>query len=74
MEIQQKFGNRVRDLRKKKGYSQEELAHRAEIDRTYMTSVENGKRNISIRNIEKILSGLDISFNDFFDDKIFEKK
>lgn len=66
MNIQEKFGKRVRDLRSKKGISQEALAHNADLDRTYMTSVENGKRNISIQNIEKIIKALGISVAEFF--------
>ena len=53
--IQQLIGNRIREVRKEKGYSQEELAARADLDRTYMTSVECGKRNISIAFFEIVL-------------------
>ena len=66
MNIKSKFGNRLRYYRKQKKYSQEYLALKAGIDRTYITSVENGKRNISIKNIEKILIALEINFSDFF--------
>ena len=66
MNIQEKFGKRVRELRTKKGVSQEALAFKAGIDRTYMTSVENGKRNISIQNIEKIVKALGVSMGEFF--------
>ena len=66
MNIKEKFGLRIRELRKKIGISQAALAFKAGIDRTYMTSVENGKRNISIENIERIISALEISFQDFF--------
>lgn len=66
MNIQEKFGKRVRDLRIKKGVSQEALAFKAGIDRTYMTSVENGRRNISIQNIEKIVKALGVSISEFF--------
>lgn len=66
MNIKQKLGLRIRELRKEKGISQEELAFKAGIDRTYMTSVENGKRNISIQNIEKIIIALETSFEKFF--------
>ena len=45
-------GNRIRELRKTLGISQEKLAEIAGIDRTYLASVENGKRNISIVNLE----------------------
>lgn len=53
MDIKQKIGKRIKELRSLKGFSQEELTARADIDRTYVNSVENGKRNISIVNIEK---------------------
>lgn len=66
MDIQKKFGERVREIRHQKGLSQEALAFDASLDRTYMTSVENGRRNISIKNIEKIIKALGVSFEDFF--------
>jgi len=66
MDIRIKIGLRIRELRKAKGLSQEQLALNADIDRTYMASVENGKRNVAIVNIEKIINALDSSFKDFF--------
>lgn len=72
MNLQIQFGKRVRQLRLEQGLSQEALAFKAEIDRTYMTSVENGKRNVSIQNIEKIINALEISIQDFFSTDIFE--
>ena len=66
MDIRTKIGLRIRELRKAKGLSQEQLALKAEIDRTYMASVENGKRNVAIVNIEKIIVALDESFETFF--------
>lgn len=72
MDIKVSFGLRVRELRKAKGISQEGLAFDADIDRTYMNSVENGRRNISIKNIEKILKALDIPFSDFFNSSQFQ--
>jgi transcriptional regulator with XRE-family HTH domain len=66
MDIRTKIGLRIRELRKAKGLSQEQLALKAEIDRTYMASVENGKRNVAIVNIEKIIAALDESFESFF--------
>lgn len=71
MDIQKKVGIRIRMLRKAIGLSQEELAERAGLDRTYMTSVENGKRNVSIRNIEKIISALGVSLEAFFSTEHF---
>lgn len=72
MDIEVSFGLRVRELRIAKKISQEGLAFDADIDRTYMNSVENGHRNVSIRNIEKILKALDISFSDFFNSRQFQ--
>ena len=66
MDIRTKIGIRIKELRKAKGLSQEQLALKAEIDRTYMASVENGKRNVAIVNIEKIITALDDSFESFF--------
>lgn len=64
--IQQKVGNRIRELRNALGLSQEKLALAADLDRTYIASVENGKRNISIVNLEKIVKALNYSLSDFF--------
>lgn len=64
--IKQKVGNRIRELRTVAGLSQEKLALAAGIDRTYIASVENGKRNISIVNLEKIIKALDCTFAIFF--------
>ena len=66
MDIRILVGKRVKGLRNRLGVSQEELAEIAELDRTYITSVERGKRNISIVNIEKIATALNISLRDFF--------
>jgi transcriptional regulator with XRE-family HTH domain len=73
MNIQEKIGNRIRELRQQKRLSQEALANIAEVDRTYMTSVENGRRNISVVTLEKILIALGISFTKFFDSELFTK-
>ena len=56
-----KFGLRVREMRLQKNVSQEDLAHSAEIDRTYLQSIEKGKRNVSISTIEKISKALNVS-------------
>ena len=66
MDIKILVGKRVKELRNKLGISQEELAARAELDRTYITSVECGKRNISIANIEKLAKALNVSLYEFF--------
>ena len=73
MDIKEKIGQRIRSLRKELNLSQEALALKSEVDRTYMTDVENGRRNISIEILEKIINGLKISFNEFFNSKEFKK-
>lgn len=66
MDIKIAVGRRIKELRNKLGISQEELADIAELDRTYITSVECGKRNISIVNVEKIVKALEVSLSEFF--------
>lgn len=69
--IQEKVGQRIKELRHKLGISQEELAARANIHRTYIASLEVGKRNISIVALEKVVAALEISLSDFF---VFEEE
>ena len=66
--ITDKIGNRIRELRSHTWLSQEKFAQKIGMDRTYFASVELGKRNISIVNIEKIANGLDVSLSEFFKD------
>lgn len=66
MDIKILVGKRIRQLRNNLGLSQEELADIANLDRTYITSVECGKRNISIVNIDKIATALKVELNEFF--------
>lgn len=61
MEIKEKIGNRIKALRELKSMSQKDLAYEADLDRSYIASVENGQRNISIVNIEKIANALKVS-------------
>ncbi len=68
MDIQKAFGKKVQELRKQKGISQEKFALSIDMDRTYLASVEAGKRNIAIKNIKKISDGLDISLSQLFED------
>lgn len=58
--------NRIKELRAKTGLSQEKFAMKIGMDRSYFASVESGKRNISIKNLEKIINGLNVSFEEFF--------
>ena len=72
--IKKQFGQKLRKLRKElTGLSQEEFASRISMDRTYYSSVENGERNISLINIEKIAKGLNITLSQLFIDIEKEK-
>ena len=68
MNPQVEFGKRIKHYRTQKGYSQEELAFKAGLDRTYIASVESGKRNVSIQTIKKFLDALELTFSEFFSD------
>ena len=67
MNIKIWVGRRVKELRNKLGISQEELADLVGLDRTYITSVECGRRNISIVNIEKLAKALNVTLSEFFE-------
>lgn len=60
------FGQRLRALRTDRGWSQEELAHRADLDRTYVSGVERGVRNPTLDVITKFARTLDIEIADLF--------
>lgn len=60
MDILKTIASNIKKYRKEKGISQENLANIASIDRTYMTDIENAKRNLSIKVLEKIANALEI--------------
>lgn len=60
------FAKRIKVLRTKQGYSQEKLALKIDMDRTYYASVEAGRRNIALKNIKKIADGLGVSLEELF--------
>jgi len=66
-DVKTKFGNLVRHYRTTNGWSQEELANRCDLDRTYIGGVERGERNVSLLNIVKIASALKIKPQVLFD-------
>jgi len=65
--IKKAFGNRIRSLRNQMNISQEKFALIIGMDRTYYTSVENGKRNIALENILKIAKGFKIKLEELFE-------
>lgn len=71
MDIKQKIGQRIKEYRTNLKLTQQALAFRAEIDNTYINEVENGKRNVSVINLEKIILALETDFTNFFNSNIF---
>jgi transcriptional regulator with XRE-family HTH domain len=71
-DIKIRIGKRIKELRNSIGISQEQLGFKAELDRTYITGVESGKRNISIVALEKIILALDTNYTQFFNTEIFK--
>lgn len=63
-----RFGGKVRRFRHAQGLSQEELADRAGVHRTYIGMVERAEKNITLENIGKICNGLKVSLTEFFAD------
>lgn len=75
MDMKIKIGLRIKELRTDQNLTQEEVAWKAEVDRTFMNHVENGKRNVSVDTLTKIIcNGLETSFKDFFSADIFNSK
>jgi len=67
-DVKIKFGQRVRELRLSRGYSQEKLAELSELDRTYIPGIESGKRNVSLVVIEKIAKAFKITISELLND------
>jgi transcriptional regulator with XRE-family HTH domain len=72
MDMKARIGLRIKELRTEKNLTQEAVAWKAEVDRTFMNHVENGKRNVSVDTLSKIIcNGLETSFKDFFNTDLF---
>jgi len=75
MDIKTKIGLRIKEIRTEKNLTQEAVAWKAEVDRTFMNHVENGRRNASVDTSTKIIcTGLETSFKDFFNTDLFNGK
>lgn len=61
--IRDNFGARLRSLRVQRGWTQDELAEKARLNRTYVGDVERGERNISLLNLRKLAISFDISLS-----------
>ena len=64
----EKFGEKIREERHKQGLSQEELASRAGVHRTYIGMLERAEKNITLENIEKVAKALGLKISEFFKD------
>lgn len=62
------FGRRVRELRLKRGMTQEALANLTELDRSYIGSIERGEKNVALLNIAKLANALDVDLSYLFED------
>jgi transcriptional regulator with XRE-family HTH domain len=72
MDLKIKIGKRIKALREERKLKQEDLAWQSNLDRSYMNHVENGKRNITITSLEKIvIDGFKMTLSDFFNHEIF---
>jgi transcriptional regulator with XRE-family HTH domain len=66
MDARKRVGLNVQRLRRGRGLSQEELAHRAEVHQTYLSGVEGGKRNPSIGVLGRIATALEVDIEELF--------
>jgi len=73
MDFNELVGKRISTLRNKKNLSQQKFANEADIERSYLTHVEKGRKNISMKTLKKITAALNVSLKDFFDAKEFSK-
>ena len=69
-----RVGLRIKELRSQLGMSQETFAYSIEMSRTYFAEVETDKRNVSIENIARIATGLNVSLREFFNAELFDEK
>lgn len=65
--LQEKLGSRLRAFRTAKGYSIEELAHKAGMHAAQLGKIERGERNFTIESLDKIVKALEISYKILFD-------
>ncbi|HVS38911.1 MAG TPA: helix-turn-helix transcriptional regulator [Gemmataceae bacterium] len=65
-DVRERFGDAVRARREELGLTQEDLAGKAGIHRTYLSDIERGGRNVSLVNIERVALALDVSMSDLF--------
>lgn len=67
MTVTERFGMRIKELRVQQGISQEELGFRCHLSKNYISDVERGTRNVSLKAIDQFAKGLGITFKELFD-------
>lgn len=67
MEIEQRLAERVRRFRRDRGWSQEELAHRADLHRTFISQIERATKRTTIHSVGKVAKALGVTFGDLLD-------
>jgi transcriptional regulator with XRE-family HTH domain len=65
---QRQFGERLRELRRRQGMSQMDLAHKADMDATYLSAVERGRRNLGLVNMHVLAQSLGVKVAELFPD------
>ncbi|WP_158859349.1 helix-turn-helix domain-containing protein [Lunatibacter salilacus] len=66
MNIKEKFGLRIREIRNQQGMSQLDLAEKSCLNRSYISGIEQGKRNVSLEVMEKLAEALGVGMGEFF--------
>lgn len=73
MEFQEKIGRRIAHLRRERlELTQQKFSYEAELERSYLTRIENGQKNISLQILERIIKALGVSYKEFFNSEEFE--
>lgn len=70
--LQIQVGLRIKELRALHSLNQEQFAHRINMDRIYLASIEVGSRNVTLMNLAKIARGFDLSLSEFFEGITYE--
>lgn len=71
MNIKTKVAARIRELRKAKKLSQEQLAWQSDVDRSFVGRIESGRINVTIETLDKLMAVLGVSYPEFFNNQIF---
>jgi len=72
MDFKELVGQRITTLRNDRNLSQQKFAYEADIERSYLTHIEKGRKNISLNTLEKVTKALGVTVNNFFDSNEFK--